>query len=94
MAVAEKYHVNKGFKWLGRQYDRGDAISRSTILADVRVGEARLGSLQRTGFISLVNRPLDAMTKAELVDYGREVGAEVTPNMTKAVLVGAIESEI
>ncbi len=94
MAVAEKYRVDKPFKWLGQQYERGDAISRSTILSDTRVGEARLGSLQRVGFISLVDRPLSEMNKAELVDYGHEVGAKVSSNMTNAVLIKTIESEL
>jgi hypothetical protein len=96
MAVAEQYRVKKPLKWLGVSYDRGDSIGRDTILADERVGISRLGSLQRTGFIELdpVTRPLDKMTKADLVDYGREVGADVNPNMVKADLVVAIQEEL
>ncbi len=92
MAVAEKYRVDKGFKWMGHQYERGDAISRATFLKETQVGAARLGAMQRTGFIS-IERSLDTLTKAELVDYGREVGAEVDPNMLKDDLIAAIESE-
>ena len=81
---------------MGQQYERGDAISRSAILADTQVGEARLGSMQRVGMISLdpETRSLGKMTKAELVDYGREIGADVNPNMTKTVLIETIESEL
>ncbi len=93
MAVAEKYRVDRGFKWMGQQYDRGDSISRATFLKETQVGKARLGAMQRNGFISIV-RPLDGMTKPELVDYGREVGAEVDPNMLKDDLIAAIEGEI
>ena len=77
---------------MGQQYERGDAISRTAFLKETQVGKARLGAMQRTGFISIV-RPLDGMTKPELVDYGREVGAEVDPNMLKDDLIAAIESE-
>jgi hypothetical protein len=93
MAVAEKYRVDRGFKWMGVPYERGDSISRATFLKNKQVGESRLGSMQRTGFIS-ISRSLDGMTKPELVDYGREVGAEVDPNMLKDDLVAAIESEL
>ncbi len=93
MAVVEKYRVDKGFKWMGQQYDRGDSISRATFLQETQVGKARLGAMQRTGFIS-IERSLDTLTKAELVDYGREVGAEVDPNMLKNDLVAAIEGEM
>ena len=79
-----KYRVDRKFKWMGQTYDRGDAISRDTILAEPQVGEARLGSLQRTGFISRVH-PLDKMTKTELVAYGREVGAAVDPSVFRYV---------
>jgi hypothetical protein len=96
MAVAEKYRVVRPLKWRGVSYDRGDSISRDTILADEQVGVSRLGSLQRTGYISLdpETRPLDKMTKADLVDYGREVGADVNPNMVKADLISAIQGEL
>ncbi len=93
MAVVEKYRVDRGFKWMGVKYERGDPISRTTFLTEAKVGEARLGSMQRNGFISIV-RSLDGMTKPELVDYGREVGAEVDPNMLKEDLIAAIESEL
>lgn len=93
MAVAEKYRVDRGFKWMGQQYERGDSISRATFLNNKQVGKSRLGAMQRNGFISIV-RPLDSMSKADLVDYGREVGAEVDPNMLKDDLVAAIEGEI
>jgi hypothetical protein len=89
-AVAE-YKARRGFKWLGVSYERGDRISRATFLADTQVGESRLGSMQRTGIIEPVNRPVDKMTKNELVAYGREVGADVHPNMNKADLAAAIE---
>jgi hypothetical protein len=77
---------------MGQQYERGDAISRTAFLKETQVGKSRLGAMQRTGFISIV-RPLDGMTKPELVDYGREVGAEVDPTMLKDDLIAAIESE-
>ena len=92
MAVAEKYRVDRGFKWMGQQYDRGDSISRATFLNNKQVGKSRLGAMQRNGFISII-RSVDTLTKAELVDYGREVGAEVDPNMLKDDLIAAIESE-
>ena len=90
MTVVE-YKARRGFKWLGVSYERGDRISRDTLLADEQVGESRLGSMQRNGFFEPVNRPVDKMTKTELVEYGREVGAEVHPNMNKADLTEAIE---
>lgn len=93
MAVVEKYRVDHRFKWMGRQYERGDSISRATILKEKQVGLSKLGSLQRTGFLSIV-RSLDTLTKPELVDYGQEVGAEVDPNMRKEDLIAAIESEM
>ncbi len=77
---------------MGVQYDRGDSISRATFLKETQVGKAKLGAMQRNGFISIV-RSLDTLTKPELVDYGREVGAEVDPNMLKDDLIAAIESE-
>ena len=93
MAVAEKYRVDRGFKWMGQQYERGDSISRATFLKETQVGKAKLGAMQRTGFISIVIS-IDTLNKAELVDYGREVGAEVDPNMRKDDLIAAIESEM
>ena len=93
MAVAEKYRVDRGFKWMGQQYERGDSISRATFLKETQVGKAKLGAMQRTGFISIA-RSIDTLNKAELVDYGREVGAEVDPNMRKDDLIAAIESEM
>lgn len=96
MAVAEQYRVNRGFKWMGTQYERGDSISRATILSNKQVGEARLGSLQRIGHIELdpVTRPIDKMLKADLIDYGREIGAEVSQKMLKADLIEAIRGEL
>ncbi len=93
MAVAAKYRVQRDFKWMGVPYARGDSISRDTILSDVQVGKSKLGTLQRTGYIGLdlVGWPLSDLTKAELVDYGREVGAEVDQNMVKKDLITAIE---
>ena len=93
MAVAEKYRVDRGFKWMGQHYERGDSISRATFLKETQVGKAKLGAMQRNGFISIV-RSIDTLNKAELVDYGREVGAEVDPNMRKDDLIAAIESEM
>ena len=92
MAVAAKYPVLKPLKWMGVSYARGDSINRDTILSDAQVGKSKLGTLQRTGFIGLdASRPLGGMTNAELVDYGREVGADVHPNMVKTDLISAIE---
>ncbi len=93
MAVAAKYRVQRDFKWMGVPYARGDSISRDTILSDVQVGKSKLGTLQRTGYIGLdlVGRPLSDLTKTELVDYGREVGADVDQNMVKKDLISAIE---
>ena len=92
MAVAEKYRAKRPFKFNGRRIEQGDSVDRDYIL---KVSPEKLRVLQVTGFIELdpVTRPLDKMTKADLVDYGREVGAEVNPNMVKADLVAAIESE-
>ncbi len=93
MAVAEQYRVLRDFKYRGVPYARGDSISRDTILADTQVGVSKLGTLQRVKYIELDSqtRPLDEMTKADLVDYGREVGAEVDQNMVKKDLITAIE---
>ena len=93
MAVAEKYRVQRDFKWMGVPYSRGDSISRDTILSDEQVGKSKLGTLQRTGYIGLdaLSRPLDELTKTDLVDYGREVGADVNQNMVKKDLISAIE---
>ncbi len=93
MAIVEKYRVDRGFKWMGQQYKRGDVISRATILAEKQVGKAKLGAMQRNGFFS-PDRSIDTLNKAELVDYGREVGAEVDPTMRKDDLRAAIESEM
>ena len=96
MAVAEKYRVERDFKWMGVDYGRGDSISRDTILSDKQVGKSKLGTLQRTGFIGLdpMSRPFDKMTKTDLVDYGREVGADVDQNMVKKDLIAAIEGVV
>ena len=91
MTVAVEYKARRGFKWRGVSYERGDSISRDTFLADKQVGESRLGSMQRTGYIEPVNRPISGMTKSDLVAYGREVGADVNPNMNKTDLTAAIE---
>ena len=93
MAVAEKYEVLRPMKWLGKAYEPGDAIARDTILSDKQVGASKLGTLQRVGYIRLDprTRPVDKMTKAELVDYGREIGANVSPSMVKADLIEEIE---
>ena len=96
MAVAAKYRVQRDFKWMGVPYARGDSISRDTILSDVQGGKSKLGTLQRTGVSGLdtASRPLGGMTKTELVDYGREVGADVDQNMVKKDLVSAIEGVV
>ncbi len=93
MAVTAQYPVLTSFKWMGVDYVRGGSISRDTILSDAQVGKSKLGTLQRTGFIGLdpLTRPLTGMNKAELVDYGREVGADVHQNMVKKDLISAIE---
>jgi hypothetical protein len=91
MTVVAEYKARRGFKWLGVSYERGDTLSRDTFLKDTQVGESRLGSMQRTGYIEPVNRPISKMTKADLLSYGREVGADVNPNMNKTDLVSAIE---
>jgi hypothetical protein len=93
MAVAEKYRVRRTLKFNGRAYEAGDAIDRAAIIS---VDPSKLGSLTRTGFIELdpVARPLDKMTKADLIDYGREIGAAVDQAMVKADLIAAIESEL
>jgi hypothetical protein len=93
MPVAEQYRVLNRFQWMGTWYDRGDAISRDAILAAGEVGMSKLGSLQRTRFIDMdpVTRPLSKLTVDELIEHGREVGAEVKRGMTKRDLVTAIE---
>ena len=91
MTVVSEYEADRGFKWLGVSYERGDHISKATMLADEQVGASRLASMQRNGFFEPVNRPISGMTKSDLVEYGREVGAEVHPNMNKADLTEAIE---
>ena len=93
MAVAEKYRVVRDFKFNGRQFTSGDSIARDFI---VDVAPEKLGTLQRVRFIELdpLTRPLDKMTKTELIDYGREVGAKVDHKMTKADLVEAIKGVI
>ena len=96
MPVVEKYRVRQSFKWLGKQYQPGDAISRDTILSDAQVGESKLGTLQRVRFIEPdpQTRPLDKMTKSELVEYAREVGASVDPNWRKSDILEEIEGAI
>lgn len=91
MPVAEQYRVVRDLKFNGRQFERGDSIARDYILGSPR--PEMLGTLQRTGFIELdpVTRPLDKMTKAELIDYAREVDAEVNTNMRKDDLLDAIQ---
>lgn len=93
MPVAEAYRVLHRFQWQGRWYDRGDAISRDAILSAGEVGLSKLGSLQRTRFIDLdpVTRPLDKFTVDELIEHGRELGAEVKRGMRKTDLIRAIE---
>ena len=94
MAVAEKYRARRGFKYSGRRFEMGEPIDRSYIINDG--GETKLRVLQRAGFIELdpVTRPLDKMTKADLIEYGREVGADVQHNMTKTDLLAAIKQEL
>lgn len=96
MPVIEKYRVRQPFKWLGTQYEAGDAISRDTILSDEQVGASKLATLQRVRFIEPdpQTRSLDKLTKAELVDYAREIGATVDPNWLKADVREAIEETI
>lgn len=93
MPVAEKYEVLRPMKWLGKSYEPGDAIARDAILSDRQVGASKLGTLQRVGYIRLdpQTRPFGKMTKAELVEYGREIGADVTQGMLKADLIEEIE---
>lgn len=90
MPVAEKYRALRDFKFNERKFKRGDAISRDYILS---TNPEKLGTLQRAKFIGLdpLTRPLDKMTKVELVEYGREVGADVDQRMTKAELREAIK---
>lgn len=94
MPVAEKYRAVRNFKFAGLAFNRGDSIEREFILA--KTDASKLGTLQRTGFIELdpVTRPLDKMTKADLIEYGREVGASVDQRMTKADLLDAIRQEL
>lgn len=96
MPVVEKYRVRQSFKWLGVQYKPGDAISRETILSDKQVGESKLGTLQRVRFIEPdpQTRPLEGMSKSELVEYAREVGARVDPNWRKAEILEEIQGAI
>ena len=89
-AVAEKYRILRPVKWMGVDYVRDDVITRATILKEKQVGVSRLASMQRQGFMEMV-RSFDTLTKAELVDYGREVGADVDQNMVKKDLIAAIE---
>lgn len=96
MPVVEKYRVRQAFKWLGVQYEPGDAISRETILADAQVGVSKLGTLQRVRFIEPdpLTRPIDKMSKSDLVDYAREVGADIDPNWRKSDILEAIQETI
>ncbi len=91
--IVEKYRVVRDFKFNGRNFERGDAIDRSYI---VDVAPEKEGTLVRTRFIELAPemRDLTKMTKADLVEFGRTIGADVDPNMVKSVLVDAIESEM
>ena len=93
MAVAEKYEVLHPMKYRGVSYEVGEAIARDTILADKQVGVAKLGTLQRVGYIRLdpATRPIKSMKVAELLDYGLEIGADVTRGMTKPVMLEEIE---
>jgi hypothetical protein len=93
MAVAEKYRVVRDFKFNGRDFQRGDAIERAYIVA---VAPEKEGTLLRTRFIELAphQRDLSKMTKSDLVELGRTVGATVDPNWRKADLIEAIEGEL
>lgn len=93
MAVVEKYEVLRTLKFNGRDFERGDAIDRAYI---VSVAPEKEGTLVRTGFIGLAphQRDLNKMTKAELVDFGRDIGATVDHNWRKDDLIDAIESEM
>ena len=93
MAVFEKYRILKPVKWMGTDYVRDDVLTRTTILKEKQVGVSRLASLQRNGFMEplLADKPLAKMSNPDLVDYGREVGADVHPNMLKKDMVAAIE---
>jgi len=91
--MVEKYRVTRDFKFNGRQFARGDAIDRAYI---VNVDPAKEGTLVRTRFIELAphQRDLSKMTKTELVEFGRNIGATVDQNWVKADLIDAIESEM
>ncbi len=93
MAVVEKYRVEHAMKWKGTPYARGDALSRDMILSDTQVGESKLKTLLRLGWLvpDPGTRPLNKMSNADLVDHGRDMGADVHPNMVKKDLIAAIE---
>lgn len=94
--MIERYRVLNRFQWHGQWYERGDAISRDVILADANVGVSRLGSLQRTRFIEPdpVTRPLDKMTKAELIDHARDLGASFDASWRKSDILEAVQEAI
>ncbi len=91
--TVEKYRVEHAMKWKGAPYARGDSLSRDMILSDIQVGKSKLATLLRLGWLvpDPVTRPLDKMTKAELVDHGRDMGVDVDQNMVKKDLIAAIE---
>ena len=94
MPVVDAYRVNRELKFNGRQYAVGDAIPHDAIVeVDRRLGSDKLGSLLRTRWIEPdpVTRPLTEMTKDELIEHGRNIGAEFQASWKKADIRAAIE---
>ncbi len=90
MAAVAKYQALRGFKFNGRDFERGDAISHDYI---VEVAPEKLGTLLRTRFIGEPpDRQLSDMTMPELRDFAREVGLEGPLPRKKDDLVAEIES--
>lgn len=92
MAAVEKYQALRGFKFNGRRFERGDAVSHDLI---VGVAPEKLGTLLRTRFIGYPpDRQLADMSMSELRDAAREVGIEGALPRRKDDLVDLIESEM
>ena len=77
-------------KFNGRQFEAGDAIERDYIM-DVQ--PQKLGTLLRTRYIEVdpVTRPVDKMTKAELVEYAADLGVEVSSSWRKDEILEAVK---
>ena len=88
-----RYKWTQARKFNGRQYERGDTITRDEILA---VNPEKLGTLERVRLIEPdpLTNPVDKMTKDELIQHARDIGAKVDHNWRKAQIREAVEDAL